>query len=222
MRVLFVASRGQDSLMIEREITLLQQRSLLAPGEDVIFHFLPDISIEDLPLELLRHKPDVLHISAHGSTRGLEFANSSGDPVVLEPAMLLSILHPEHPPRLVYLNGCDSFKFAESMSSRLPMAIGSTENISNRAAMTAAVLFYDRLINGRSVQESFDAAKAIILAIQANSVSAQLFPRPGICPAKEWLHQVPRLVADLKHWPKDGSNADYIFELGLLGCRHDT
>jgi hypothetical protein len=34
MKVLFVASRDQESLMIQREITLLQQRALAAAGED--------------------------------------------------------------------------------------------------------------------------------------------------------------------------------------------
>ena len=105
MNVLFVASRDQESLMIQREITLLQQRALAAAGEDVTFHFLPDISVEDLPLELSRHQPDVLHISAHGRAAGFDFANSSGDLVVLKPAALLSLLHPEHPPRLIYLKG---------------------------------------------------------------------------------------------------------------------
>jgi hypothetical protein len=222
MKVLFIASRNHESLMIEREITLLQQRGLSAVGEDVTFHFLPDISVESLPLELSRHRPDVLHIAAHGSKAGIEFANSSGNLVVLSSANLLSLLHPEHPPKLIYLNDCDSSDFAKQMIKRSQMAIGSTAPITNRAAMTAAVLFYDRLISGFSVQQAFNAAQAIIQAIHAESASAQLFSRPGVVPDQEWLHHVPRIVAELRHSPSTRSRADFKFELGLLGCRHDT
>ena len=194
---------------------------MAAAGEDVTFYFLPDISVEALPLELSRHQPDVLHISAHGSAAGIEFANSSGDLVVLTPDMLLSFLHPEHPPRLIYLNDCESSKLAERMIDQSQMAIGSTAPITNRAAMAAAVLFYDRLISGFTVQQSFDAAQGMIRAIQANSVSAELFARPGVVPAQERLHDVPRIVAEL--WPSSsGSNEIYTFEFGQLGCRHDT
>ena len=185
------------------------------------FNFLPDISVEALPLELSRHQPDVLHISAHGSAAGIEFANSSGNLVVLTPDTLLSFLHPEHPPRLIYLNDCESSELAKRMIDQSQMAIGSTAPITNRAAMAAAVLFYDRLISGFTVQQSFDAAQGMIRAIQANSASAELFARPGVVPAQERLHHVPRIVAEL--WPSSsGSNENYTFEFGLLGCRHDT
>jgi hypothetical protein len=221
MKVLFIARRKHESLMIEREITLLQQRGLAAAGEDVTFHFLPDISVESLPLELSRHRPDVLHISAHASKAGIEFSNSSGDLIVLSADNLLSLLDPEHPPRLIYLNDCESDDAAKQMVERSLMAIGSTAPITNRAAMAAAVLFYDRLISGFSVQQAFDAAQAIIRAIHAESASAELYFRPGVIPRQEWLHHVPRLVAELKHSPSK-KGKDFEFEFGLLGCRHDT
>ena len=98
------------------------------------------------------------------------------------------------------------------------MAIGSTELITNRAAMAAAVLFYDRLISGFTVQQSFDAAQAIIRAIQADSASAELFARPGVVLAQERLHDIPRIVAEVGPSP----NEYFKIEFGLLGCRHDT
>lgn len=204
--------------MIQREITLLQQRVLSAAGEDVTFNFLPDISVEDLPLELPRHRPDVLHISAHGTAAGFDFANSSGNPTVLKPAELLSFLNPAQPPRLIYLNGCTSSKPAKQMIQVSQMAIGSTELITNRAAMAAAVLFYDRLISGFTVQQSFDAAQAIIRTIHAGSVSAKLFARPGVMTTQERLYQVPRIVAKVKRSAK----GNFKIEFGLMGCRHDT
>src|SRR5262245_26494190 len=118
MRVLFIASAKQESLMIEREITLLQQRGLSAADEAVTFHCLPDMSVEALPLERSRNRPDVSHITAQGTKAGIEFANSSGDAVVLSPANLLSLLHPEHPPKLIYLNECDSSDAAKQMIKR--------------------------------------------------------------------------------------------------------
>lgn len=221
MKVLFIASKDHETLMIQQEITLLQRRALAAPGEDVTFHFLPNVAVEDLPLELSRHRPDVLHISAHASAKGIEFANSSGHPVLLTADHLLSLLHPEHPPKLIYLNGCTASKLAARLLRRAHLAIGSTAQITNRAAMAAAVVFYDRLITGLSVQQAFDAAQATVRAIGADKVSADLQARSNVDPERLRLYHVPRIIAKFASPPSD-KDGDFFFEFGLLGCRHDT
>ena len=46
------------------------------------FVLLPDIRAETLPAELAKHRPDILHIFAHGSRENLTLVDDEGTPPV--------------------------------------------------------------------------------------------------------------------------------------------
>ncbi len=68
MRVLYVASNPdqQATLLLEHEITELQRTAAGLSAGAVEFIFLPSLPFEDLPAQISKYKPDIVHISAHG------------------------------------------------------------------------------------------------------------------------------------------------------------
>jgi hypothetical protein len=220
MKVLYVASRGagETSLMLEREITELQTRAIRSSTDVVRFKFLPDLALEEFPMELAREQPDILHISAHGARSALSLSAALKDAVPLSGALLRSLL-PDPPPRLVYLNACNSAEIAKELTTVVPMAIGSTAPISNRAARAGAVLFYNRLIDGCSVYKAHEASRSLIKALDRGRASSVLYRQQDVDPAAERLHVVPRIVAK---FTDDGAtpdqNGQYRVHLGVVGC----
>src|SRR5690242_1267641 len=225
MKAMYVACnpKGAADLTVEREITELQRQFLRATGEPVDFIGFPGLPIEELPLEIGKHQPDILHISAHGDREELALANTDGRPVKITGPMLASFVDIDRPPSLVYLNACNSEAIARAVVQVAPMAIGTTAPISNRTARASALLFYDRLLNGSTVQKAFEAARSTLEALQDVKASSMLHCRKGIDANKERLHQIPRIIA---HFTDDrykpDSDGDFDIELGVAGCPANT
>jgi hypothetical protein len=80
MKVLFLASKPDSDadLNLTREITELQERFWSTSSEPVIFQILPDLKVEEVPEQLGRFLPDVLHISAHSNNELLSLSGADG------------------------------------------------------------------------------------------------------------------------------------------------
>lgn len=128
MNVMYIACNPEssDSLLVEKEITELQRLLGAARGEPVHLLSYPHLSIEQLPIELNKIHPDIVHISAHAETNYLEMANAAGQPVRLTGEMLAVFLHFPHSPQLVYLNACESQEIARKLTSVVRFAVGTT------------------------------------------------------------------------------------------------
>jgi CHAT domain len=225
MKVLYVASRGatETSLMLEREITEIQTRALTSSPDVPRFKFLPDLPLEELSLVLSKEEPDVLHISAHGERDALTLAAAHRDPIPLSGPLIRTLLSPEKPPRLVYLNACNSSDIAKELTTVVPMAIGTTAPVSNRAALAGVVLFYNRLIKGFTVHNAHEAARGLIEALDGGKTTSVLHSRDGIQPDHERLHHVARIAARFtRKEVKVDDEGQYPFYLGIVGCRPDT
>lgn len=207
--------------MIEKEITELQRHFLAVDGEAVSLFAYPQLPVEDLPLEINRLKPDVLHISAHGDTNELELANADGMLVKLTGEMLVAFLNFPKAPRLVYLNSCNSEQLAAHLVEVVDFAIGTTQPISNRTARASALLFYDRLLTGATIENAYLAGRASIKALQ--DASSTLHVRKGANEKTERLHLIPQLVAKFEDDEFEPSkHGAYFVEIGLFGCPANT
>jgi CHAT domain len=224
MKVLFVASNPDTSgsLNLQVEITALQAAFMSESVEPISFAFLPSLEVERLPEVVRNFKPDILHISAHASAKALSLANQYGSEVVLTAKTLATFLPMESPPRLVYLNACNSKEIAKSLAEVVPMAIGTTDTISNHAARSSAVSFYQLLLKGSSVQSAFAVCQQMIEGLTASEVSAEIYHRADIEPAKEIMHSRPVLVADFRDGKPKSSKGAYWFQLGLMNCPPGT
>lgn len=225
MRVLYVASNRDKApaLQLEQEITELQQRAPGVTGDPIRFTFLPNLCVEQLPIEIAKTTPDILHISVHGESEKLCLANRNKDAVFLTAEKLKAFLNIKCPPRLVYLNACNSQELARSLTGTIEMAIGTTAPITNSTAIESAVLFYHRLSLGATVQNAFEAGKAMMETLQQDKVSSILHCRKDINPLKERLHSVPRIVARFSESDCSGDKyGNFDIELGVSGCPGNT
>jgi len=225
VKVMYVACNpsGESELMLEREITELQRRAINAAGEPVEFLFFPELSVEELPLEISKNRPDILHVSAHGDKGILALANSEGAEVVLTGEILLHFIDKEYSPLLVYLNACNSDKIAQELTVKVSMAIGTTAPITNRAAIASARLFYERLLSGGTVDEAFKSGKYMIEALQSSEATSMLFTNGNVDPSKTRPYQRPRIVARSKNnlFKPDKSDR-FKLEWGVIGCHKNT
>ncbi|MGB9369273.1 MAG: hypothetical protein WCE79_25010 [Xanthobacteraceae bacterium] len=224
MKILYIASKAEDtaSLRLEREITLLQVNAAAASGEEIEIIFLPDTHFEDLPGQIAKHRPDILHLSAHGEQEGLELLSSEGKPVSVTGEMLCAFLDVNPPPRLVYLSACDSGVIAQQLKKRVPIAIGTTAPISNPAAIGAALNFYARIFDGKSVHSAFETGRMIMEGIDKKTVSSTLVCQDGIDPKQHFLYTPAQIVARFQApiSPRDGGK--FSIHVGLSGCPRNT
>lgn len=224
--MLFVASNAaendpQASLNLISEVTELQRRFLTLSYTDCAF--LPDLDLEDLPGAVNDRKPDVLHIAAHGNDQHLTFSNSEGEMVQLDVDRLRRVLR-NNPPKLVYLNSCDSHAIAEALvaAGAAKMAIGISATISNRRARTAAIAFYESILAGQSVGEAFEQCDGILDVTGAGGVRAKVFPSSPDMLNEETLRPAAKLVAHFKGKPRCSANKQYTLVLGVRGCPAGT
>jgi hypothetical protein len=227
MKVLYVASKPDrdTELNLTKEITELQRRFAASSAEPVEFRFLPDVKVEELPGELSNFLPDILHIASHAETDALSLSDQAGNQVKVTAGMLSAFLPPDHPPRLVYLNACDSEQMARALTEAgaVQMAIGSTAPISNRAARASAVAFYEWLLKGFSVRRAHHTCDQMLQAQTSSKAKAELFHTTEITPEREIMHRVPVLVADFENpQAKAGIHGYYKFRLGIFGCPTST
>jgi hypothetical protein len=143
--------------------------------------------------------------------------------VPLTAEMLCAFLDVDQAPRLVYLNACDSAPIARELVKRVPMAIGTTAPITNRAARKAAVAFYTRLLEGKSVQSAFETGRMIMKGLDNAATSSELFCQSGCNAQSQRLHAVTRILARfLNDVPRAKDGVNYKVELGLVGCPRHT
>ena len=114
----------------------------------------------DLQRLLLKHRPDILHFSGHGSkdqeiTLEDQNGNSKG---VKSPALteLLSIVKDNL--RIVMLNACYSEDQAKRLSETIDCTIGMNSTIGDLAAIVFSAHFYQSLAFNRSVKDAFRLA----------------------------------------------------------------
>lgn len=114
----------------------------------------------DLQELLLRHRPDIVHFSGHGSAAGelmLQDDYRRTYPVSPETlTRLFGVL--KDSVRCVVFNACYSEIQAEAVAAHIDCVVGMSAAISDAAALEFAAAFYQALAYGRSVAAAFDLA----------------------------------------------------------------
>ncbi len=116
------------------------------------------VRVTDLQACLLRHKPDIVHFSGHGSTSSaiiLEDNSGNSHPVSVRAlSQLFSVLKDNI--RCVVLNACYSERQARAIAEHIDCVIGMSTAIGDSAAISFAMAFYQALGYGRDVKTAFD------------------------------------------------------------------
>jgi CHAT domain len=189
IRVLFLAANPTNtpSLRLDQEMRAIDQalrQSEFRDRFDIKQHWA--VRIIDIQGYLLRHQPDIVHFSGHGSgSREIMLEDESGKshPVSVRAlSQLFSILKDNI--RCVVLNACYSEDQGKAIAEHIECVVGMSNAIADQAAIAFASAFYQALGFGRDVQTAFDLG-CVQIALESLSE-----------------HDTPKLIA-LRGSPKD-------------------
>ncbi len=160
VKILFLAANpiDTDQLRLSEEVRAIQERLRASELRD---NFKVEqewaVRISDIQAHLLRHKPDIVHFSGHGSKTGeivLEDAAGYSKTVSTQALKtLFKILKDSI--KCVVLNACFSRIQAEAIAESINCVVGMSTSIGDGAAIAFAASFYQALGYGRSISEAF-------------------------------------------------------------------
>ncbi len=179
IKVLFIAANPKDTsrLRLDEEVRAIDQALIQAEFRDrfdIKQHWA--VRIFDIQGYLLRHKPDIVHFSGHGSSSSeiiLEDNNGNSHPVPPNAlSQLFSVLKDNI--RCVILNACYSENQAQAIANHIDCVIGMSRSVSDPSATAFAASFYQALGYGRSVQTAYDLG---CLQIELDGLGEQDVPK---------------------------------------------
>ncbi len=176
--ILFVASNPKDTdpLRLGEEINRIEsslERSKLRDNYNLEQQWAT--KIKDLRRSMLKHNPDIVHFSGHGSAAGriiLEEGEGYGqeiDPVALGNFFELF----SKKTMCVILNACYSENQAIEIVKHIPIVIGMNNAIPDEAAIEFSEAFYDAIGAGNSFYFAF---KLGVNAIEKHGLDAEDTP----------------------------------------------
>jgi hypothetical protein len=161
IRILFLAANPSDTsrLRVDEESRSIDQalrQTEFRDRFDILQHFA--VRVGDLQGYLLRHTPDIVHFSGHGSVAGeiiMEDSLGHSRPVSARAlSTLFSVLRDNV--RCVVLNACYSEEQAKAIAEHIDCVIGMSQAIGDQSAIAFATAFYQALGYGRDVKTAFD------------------------------------------------------------------
>lgn len=167
IRILFLAANPKDthSLRLDEEIRSIDislRQAEFRDRFDIKQHWA--LRVTDLQGYLLRHRPDIVHFSGHGSPLSeiiLEDNNGKSHPVSPRAlSQVFSVLKDNV--RCVVLNACYSEHQAQAIAQHIDCVVGMSKAIGDTAAISFAAAFYQALGYGRNVKTAFDLGCAQI------------------------------------------------------------
>jgi hypothetical protein len=167
IRILFMAANpvDTDSLRLDQEMRAIDDALREAQYRDR-FDVRQQwaVRIGDLQEALLRHTPDIVHFSGHGTESSeivVEGPAGGAQPVPQEAlGRLFGVLAGNI--RCVVLNACYSEGQAQAIAEHIDCVVGMTRAVGDDAAIEFATGFYRAIGYGRSVQTAFDLGTNLI------------------------------------------------------------
>jgi hypothetical protein len=161
IKILFLAANPQGTapLRLDEECRAIDQALRLSQYRDqfdIQQHWA--VRVTDFQELLLRHRPNIVHFSGHGSKANeIILQNDAG---LLQPVSaralerLFSILQDNI--RCVVLNACYTQTQAQAIARHIDCVVGMSSAVQDEAAIRFAAAFYQALGYGRDAQTAFD------------------------------------------------------------------
>jgi len=212
IKILFLAANPKDTipLRLDEEIRAIDQ--VLRQAEfrdrfDIKQHFA--VRVDDLQALFLRHKPDIMHFSGHGSAKSeIILEDQDGNSKSLSNralSQLFSVLKDNI--RCVVLNACYSEPQAQAIAEHIDCVIGMSKAIGDIAAIRFSTAFYQALGFGRDVRTAFDSG---CLQIDLENLDEQDTPKLLA------LHRNPQEITFVDNEVKIESHTLHQFPRGPL------
>ncbi len=161
IRILFLSANplNTDPLRLDEEmrsIDLALRQSEFRDRTDLRSHWA--VRIGDLQELFLRHRPDIVHFSGHGSDASEIVLQDDLGQAVVVPAHALSNLFAlfKEQIRCVFLNACFSAEQAAGIGEHIDAVIGMREAISDQAATLFSTAFYRGIGYGQDLLTAFN------------------------------------------------------------------
>ncbi|MCJ7426021.1 MAG: CHAT domain-containing protein [Dehalococcoidales bacterium] len=161
--ILFLAGNppGTERIAFDEEIREIDSRLRSSEYRDlfVIKSHLA-VRLSDLQELLLRHKPNIVHFSSHGSTSNEIILQNDAGIECAVPAEALSALFSKFSEHIqfVVLNSCYSQTQAEAIARHIACVIGMSGTITDTSAISFSSAFYQALGYGKDVKSAYDLA----------------------------------------------------------------
>ncbi|MGH7451302.1 MAG: CHAT domain-containing protein [bacterium] len=161
VKILFLAASPDDTnqLRLDEEIRGIDQALRQAEFRDKFdIEQQWAVRVVDLQGYLLRHQPDIVHFSGHGSAAReiiLEDGDGNSQPVSGRALGQLFSVFKDHL-RCVVLNACYSEPQAQAIAKHIDCVVGMSKTIGDAAAISFAVAFYQALGFGKDIKTAFD------------------------------------------------------------------
>jgi hypothetical protein len=115
------------------------------------------VHARDLQALLMRHRPEIVHFSGHGTDRGeivLETNEGPSEPV---PIKALGNIFSSLGENVccVVLNACYSSRQAKAIAKWVPYVIGMNSRITDDASIAFSTIIYQALAFGKNIDEAF-------------------------------------------------------------------
>ena len=167
IKILFLAANPSDTtkLKLSEEIRAIDEKLRQTEYRDkfeIQQHWA--VRVGDLSGYLLRHKPDIVHFSGHGSQANeiiIEDNFGNCQPISVEAFSQLFAIFKESI-RCVLLNACYSLEQAKAIAKHIKYVIGMSKEISDCAAISFSSPFYQALGYGTDVKTAFELGRVQI------------------------------------------------------------
>ncbi|MCB0194989.1 MAG: CHAT domain-containing protein [Anaerolineae bacterium] len=179
IKILFLGANPSDTtrLRLDEESRAIDQslrQVEFRDNIDIKQHWA--VRATDLQGYLLRHRPDILHFSGHGSSsHEILLEDNSGKSIPISVRVLSKLFSTlKDNIRCVVLNACYSEQQAKAIAEHIDCVIGMSEAIGDAAAISFATAFYQGLGYGRDIQTAFDLG---CIQIDLENLDEQNTPR---------------------------------------------
>jgi hypothetical protein len=186
IRILFLSASpwGNSRILVDEEAREISERIHEGPYRDdfELFNY-SATRPGDLQRYLLRHQPQIVHFSGHGTkAEKIILGDRFGKGKTVDQRGLADVfaIYKKHV-RLVLLNACFTKALARSVSEVVDYSVGTGKGIGDKASVAFAGAFYRALGFGKPVRDAFESAIAeLALTKMPRSRGIELFVRNGI------------------------------------------
>lgn len=161
----------EELLRLDEEVRRISDSISPLARRDFKLENVGAVRIRDLPHHLLKSSPDIFHFSGHGSKKGeliFEDEYGTGRPVNSETIRLIFQLLGKSI-TCVVLSSCYSDHQAKEIAKYVPYVLGNTKEIEDELAIEFSSTFYSCLSYGKTIEESFLVARAVISSSNSNN-----------------------------------------------------
>lgn len=111
---------------------------------------------KDLRRAMLDYNPHIIHFSGHASNKGICLEDDNGQATLVGNTALANLFALfDKQIRCVVLNACHSSTQAAEIAKHVPYVIGMKDSVTDKAARTFSLGFYDALFRGCPINDAF-------------------------------------------------------------------